>query len=67
MCEHGAEDCSESSRDVSKLYYELLYAVTQVFPGESRHEIALRYIREAEVQSNQTGSCATEWPPMRQG
>lgn len=35
-------------RHVSKLYDELLYAVARKFPGESRHETALRYIREAE-------------------
>jgi hypothetical protein len=29
-------------------YNELLYAVTRKFPHESRHETALRYIREAE-------------------
>ena len=34
--------------DVSELYYELLYAVEGLFPGESRHETALRYIREVE-------------------
>ena len=29
-------------------YNELLMAVARVFPGETRHETALRYIREAE-------------------
>lgn len=29
-------------------YNELLYAVGQKYPGESRHETALRYIRQAE-------------------
>jgi len=29
-------------------YNELLYAVARKFPGESRHETALRYIRQAE-------------------
>ena len=31
------------------LYYELLYAVVRKFPNETRHETALRYIREAEA------------------
>ena len=31
-------------------YNELLLAVVQKFPGESRHETALRYIREREQQ-----------------
>jgi hypothetical protein len=39
-------------------YLELLYAVERKFPGESRHETALRYIREAE--SHATSSAAVE-------
>ena len=39
---------AQPPRDVSELYHELLYAVAQKFPGESRHETALRYIRERE-------------------
>lgn len=30
-------------------YYELLYAVGTKYPNESRHETALRYIKEAEA------------------
>jgi hypothetical protein len=33
------------------LYEELLYAVGNKYPGESRHETALRYIRQAEAPS----------------
>ena len=33
-------------------YHELLLAVAKKFPGESRHETALRYIREREAASN---------------
>lgn len=29
-------------------YNELIMAVARIFPGESRHETALRYIQEAE-------------------
>ena len=32
----------------AKKYNEILYAVARKFPGESRHETALRYIRQAE-------------------
>jgi hypothetical protein len=32
-------------------YYELLYAVARKFPNETRHETALRYIREAETRA----------------
>jgi hypothetical protein len=30
-------------------YNELLFAVERAYPGESRHETALRYIREKET------------------
>ena len=32
-----------------RLHNELLMAVVRKFPGETRHETALRYIREAEA------------------
>ena len=35
-------------------YTELLYAVAQKFVGESRHETALRYIREREIAATQS-------------
>jgi len=47
-------DCSlvaQPPRDVSELYHELLYAVARKFPGESRHETALRYIRDTEERA----------------
>ena len=39
---------AQNPRDVSELYHELLHAVARKFPGESRHETALRYIRDTE-------------------
>ena len=39
---------------ITKLYHELLYQVATKHPGETRHETALRYIRNAERGSNQT-------------
>ena len=45
--------CDELTRDVSELYHELLSAVAQKFPSESRHETALRYIREREQNISQ--------------
>jgi hypothetical protein len=36
---------------MTELYYELLYAVERKHPGETRHETALRYIRQAEEAS----------------
>jgi len=34
-------------------YYELLYEVEDKCPGESRHETALRYIRERQARYNE--------------
>lgn len=42
---------------VTTKYDELILAVHSKFPGESRHETALRYIRERENAKSQ-GSCA---------
>ena len=39
-------------RDYKKLYYELLYAVGNKWPDETRHQTALRYIQNAERGSN---------------
>ena len=36
------------SDDYKEKYHELLYAVAKKHPGESRHETALRYIKNAE-------------------
>jgi hypothetical protein len=38
----------KTDRPIPVLYDELLFAVAQKFPGETRHQTALRYIREAE-------------------
>lgn len=35
-----------------KAYEELIYAVERKFPNETRHETALRYIRQAEERAN---------------
>lgn len=34
-------------------YYELIMAVGHKFPGETRHETALRYIRERETAAGE--------------
>lgn len=39
------------------LYNELLYAVERKHDGETRHETALRYIREAESRANSGSAC----------
>jgi len=46
-----ARDHAAELEHIKVRYYELLYAVGRVFPGESRHETALRYIRDAEQQA----------------
>jgi len=38
------------------MYNELIMAVAQKFDGETRHETALRYIREREASQVQAGS-----------
>lgn len=43
---------STEDRNKLELYGELLYAVANKFPGESRHQTALRYIRNAEKGSD---------------
>ena len=42
---------NSASRAISERYNELLMAVCRKYPGESRHETALRYIRQAESNS----------------
>lgn len=51
-----------AERDAKVLapYHELLYAVARKFPGESRHQTALRYIQEAEsCKDNRAQSAAS--------
>lgn len=39
-----------AKEEAERLYYELIYAVGNKYEGESRHETALRYIKNAENQ-----------------
>lgn len=43
----------EQAKDYEALYHELLYAVARKHQGESRHQTALRYIREREQPSGE--------------
>lgn len=45
--------------NVRSQYHELLYAVAQKFPDETRHETALRYIREREARASTETASAT--------
>ena len=42
----------EACAGTQEKYMELLYAVTNKFPDETRHQTALRYIKNAESQTN---------------
>ena len=46
----------DTKRDVSRLYGELLMAVESKYPGETRHETALRYIRSQEHWRTRVGA-----------
>lgn len=50
--------------DTHKLYFELIYAVESKWPTESRHQTALRYIRERE-RSTATASRALSTEPAK--
>lgn len=54
-------ECERRVEEATKNYIELLMAVGNKYPGETRHETALRYIRQAE-QSSDVASEATTQP-----
>lgn len=49
---------SAMAQEREGLYEQLLYAVESKFPGETRHQTALRYIRQAEFRCTDEGSAA---------
>lgn len=49
---------AEEIENLRRNYFALLFAVERVFPGESRHDTALRYIRETEARSH--GPCDSQ-------
>lgn len=55
--------------DVRAKYFELLYAVSNKYEGESRHATALRYIQEHEQQAPMVGTADTadSNPAAREG
>ena len=48
------------NRKIDKAYSELLMAVENKYPGETRHETALRYIKDAESSKNEGASVKNE-------
>lgn len=47
---------------VRGLYNELLFAVGRKYPGETRHQTALRYIQQAERGNTEADAKAAEAP-----
>jgi hypothetical protein len=43
---------ARTKEEIEALYNELLFHVGNKFPGETRHQTALRYIKNAEIGSN---------------
>ncbi len=52
-----------SLRELQAQYNELLFAVARKFPGETRHQTALRYIHEAESRANSPDQQAAKEGP----
>ena len=50
----------EDAFDKADLHTELLYHVQSKFPGETRHETALRYIKQAEQRCNGPAQAANK-------
>ena len=46
--------------ELKALHWELLYPVSMKYPDESRHETALRYIKEAEARHHEAGEAQAE-------
>lgn len=59
-CRSAAE--RPAPTDFKALYHELLFAVERKFPGESRHETALKYIRAAENETCREQKAAAPRP-----
>ena len=52
LTDRAARPTVQPSPDIQEKYNELLYAVGIKWPNETRHETALRYIREAEIRAH---------------
>jgi len=60
---HPMREAEAALRERDGRYHELLYAVGHKFPDESRHDTALRYIRQAEVpDGKQEGQMMSSLP-----
>ena len=60
--ETTASGTAKVPEDYKALYMELLYAVGNKWPGESRHQTALRYITQAERGNDHAAADAAPSP-----
>ena len=58
-------DCGKQLATLTAQYHELLYAVARKWPNETRHQTALRYIKE--VESHEDGAAQAAEPPQEGG
>lgn len=61
----GMADPADTIRELREKYHELLYAVGNAYPGETRHQTALRYIVEREARTNQIGDAKQDTAARR--
>ncbi len=54
------EQKTEEAEKYKGLYYELIFAVGNKWEGETRHETALRYIKQAETGSDEVDQAKKE-------
>jgi hypothetical protein len=52
--------CHNCIKKIRNNYMDLIYAVSRKFPGESRHQTALRYIMEIEGTAHYNAAAAFE-------
>lgn len=46
--------------EISEQYHELIFSVSEKYPGETRHETALRYVKAAEQKTTGAGQAQEE-------
>jgi hypothetical protein len=62
---NALEKAAEDADEYKRLYHELIMQVGRKFPGETRHQTALRYIKEREnFQSADSSQVAIDKEPI---
>jgi hypothetical protein len=54
----------KNGEELARRYRELIHAVESKFPGETRHETALRYIQERERSGVCSATHEETWPKL---